>query len=170
MNSEASKGSKIKKCTKVAIGTVATIGICALVFSGLTQSVKAAVVNKTDTIQTAYSSTAGKESSVPPDYEKTAYQVKFQNSADKPTAKDMSGEEAAELGAQKLSKLFGVDLKGKTIEMSYIAATSDQRRAVWMGCVKYDKDLYYWFTVDAVTGEFYATEKSNQYTILIRTG
>ncbi|KNF09082.1 hypothetical protein CLPU_4c01280 [Gottschalkia purinilytica] len=163
------KGSNLKK---VVIGTVAAIGTCTLSFSGLTQSVKAEVVNKTKIIPTAYSSSVSKvkKSVVPLGYVKATYNVEIGEYSEKPTAKDMSAEEAAELGAQNLWKIFGVDLSGKTIEMTYSAATSDQPRAQWEGIITIDENLLYSFTVDSVTGEHRSTSQSRYWTGNINVG
>jgi hypothetical protein len=96
-------------------------------------------------------------SGTPADYVKADYQVKLAQNSEAPTAKDMSEEEAAEKGAQNLWKLFAVALDGKTIEMSYHAASARQPRAEWEGTVTIDESQSYWFTVDAVTDEYRTT-------------
>lgn len=162
----------INNLKKIAIGTVAAIGICTLSFSGMTNSAKAAVVNKTESIPTTYSTTASNvnESKVPSGYVKTDYKVKISEYSVRPTAKDMSAEDAAELGAQDIWKLFGVDMNGKTIEMRYSAVSSVQPRANWEGVVTFDKNLNYWFTVDAITGEYGTTGQNKYWSENIDTG
>lgn len=153
MNSKMVNLSQLKK---VALGTVALIGICALVFSGITQVAKASLVNQTKTIPTTYSTTVShaKQHELPEGYVKAAYQVKLSEHSDKPSAKDMSMEEAAELGVQNLWRFFKVNLDGKTIEMSYSATSSFNPRAEWEGIILIDKIPSYSFLVDAVTGEY----------------
>jgi cell division septation protein DedD len=58
MIAEAPNSSKLKK---IVIGTVVTLGICALTFSGLTQSVRAEAGNETDNLPAVSSSTDSKE-------------------------------------------------------------------------------------------------------------
>jgi len=161
MNIKMTNGSNIKK---VAIGTVAAIGICALSFSAMTNLAKAAVVNKTEVIPTTYSATVSNanESKVPSGYAKADYKVKISEYSSKPTEKDMSAEAAAELGAQDIWKLFKPDMSGKTIQMCYNAVTTTQPRAQWEGVITVDKNLNYWFSVDAITGE-YQTTGQNKY-------
>ncbi|NLK52525.1 MAG: hypothetical protein GX295_08795 [Syntrophomonadaceae bacterium] len=169
MNWKTVNGSNLKQ---IAVGTVAIITICALTSCGLMQVAKGAIVNKTEIIPTTYPSTVSdaRQYGVPTGYVKTAYQVKLADSTDKPTAKDMSAEEAAELGAQNLWRLFGVNMDGKTVEMTYRPATAVQPRAEWMGSVTFDENLDYWFVVDAITGEYRSTHKSKYWNENINTG
>lgn len=157
---------------KVVIGTVVAIGLCTLAFSGLTNSVKAAVVNKSEVIPTTYSATASdvKKSDVPKGYVKADYKVKLTESANKSTTKDISAEAAAELGVQDLWRLFGVDISGKTIEMTYHAVSSTQLRAQWLGMITVDKNLSYWFLVDAITGEHQTTGQNKYWSGDINVG
>ena len=157
------KKFNINNLSRVVIGTVVAIGLCTLTFSGLTNSVKAAAVNKTEVIATTYSAaTDTKESAVPQGYVKADYKVELTNSARRSTTKDMSAEAAAELGVQDLWRLFGVDMSGKTIEMTYQTVSPAQLRAQWKGIVTFDKNLNYWFTIDAITGE-HQTTGQNKY-------
>ncbi len=139
--------------SKVVIGTVVAIGICTLTFSSMTKSVKAAVVNKTEIIPTTYSTTASDAKDVLKGYVKAAYKVTISKISCKTTKNDISAEAAAELGAQDLWRLFGVDMNGKTIEMTYHSVSSTQLRAEWLGMISVNKKLSYWFLIDAVTGE-----------------
>ncbi|MHB8063821.1 MAG: Rossmann-fold NAD(P)-binding domain-containing protein [Ruminiclostridium sp.] len=155
------KTDNVNDFKKVVVGTIAAIGICVLSFSGLTNSAKAALVNKTESIPTTYSSTASevKESGVPKGYVKADYHVKLLEFSDKPTVKDISAEAAAEFGAQDLWRLFGADLNDKTIQMCYNVVSSDMPRAEWTGLINVNENLCYGFMVDAVTGEVCSTSK-----------
>lgn len=166
------KKVNIKNLKKVLVGTVAAIGICTMSFIGITNSVKAVVVNKTEIISTKYSATDStlKDSNVPNGYVKAEYQVVLSKYSAKTTSKDMSAQAAAELGVQDLWRLFGVDMNGKTVEMCYTAASSTQPRALWEGIITIDKNLNYWFTVDAITGEHQTTGQNKYWSSDINVG
>ncbi|MGS0763766.1 hypothetical protein [Syntrophomonas curvata] len=169
MNSKTASFSQLKK---VALGTAAIIGICALVFSGITQVAKASLVNQTNTIPTAYSTTGShsEQHAIPEGYAKASYQVKLSEFSGRPGDKDMSMEEAAELGAQNLWRFFKVNLDGKTIEMSYTANSSFNPRAEWMGIIFNGEVPSYSFLVDAVTGEYRAVGQSKYWSGDINVG
>jgi hypothetical protein len=157
------KSSNTGNIKKIAIGTVSAIGICALTFSIFTNTAQSAVINKTESIPTVYqASSASIKPNTPKGYVKASYKVKLAESARKSTAKDMPAKDAAEIGAQDIWKLFGADLNGKTIEMSYNQVTDTQLRAQWQGEINIKKNLSYWFTVDAITGENLTTAQ-NKY-------
>lgn len=78
----------------------------------------------------------------------------------KPTSADLTREQAAELGVPELYRIFGLDLNGKVIEMTYHPAQNGHR-ATWSGYwwpdgKKSSSEAYvqlYSFCLDAVTGE-----------------
>ena len=152
MNIKLANDNKVKK---VIIGTVAAIGICTLSFVGISQTVKAAAVNKTEVVPTTYSAIVSnvQDSNVPEGYVKANYKLELSKYSTTPATKSISAEAAAELGAQDLWRLFGVDMNNKTIEMCYQAVSPTMPRAKWEGIINIDKNLNYWFTVDAITGE-----------------
>ncbi|HCF71518.1 MAG TPA: hypothetical protein DER33_08055 [Syntrophomonas sp.] len=159
------KGENLTQLKKAACGTIAVIGICALVFGGITQAAKASLVNQTETIPNTYSAigSPGRQHEIPAGYVKAAYQVKLSEHSGKPGAKDMSMEEAAELGAQNLWRFFGVNLDEKTIEMTYTANSSFNPRAEWEGIIFIDKIPSYSFLLDAVTGEYRSIQQSKYW-------
>lgn len=149
------------------------VGASTVAFQGLTQVVMAAENNRVTVLPTTYptsvsSPAAVPESGVPDGYTKPTYTV-VTNSLEfyqknKPTANDISQEEAAEFGVQALWSVYGLDLNGKTVEMGYRPAEGSTR-AKWVGDYWVDGQKgpdhpLYTFTVDAVTGEvnsvFYA--------------
>lgn len=153
-----------KEFGKLAISTFAIIGTCTMLFSGITEMVMATEIGKTETVFTNYSSTssASAKKLVPKGYVKANYKVvsdplEYYNDK-KPTAKDLTQEQAAELGAQLLWELFGVDLDKATIYMGYDLGTETFPRAFWSGDVRFGDtrkpgETSYSFMIDAMTGE-----------------
>ncbi|MFO1446226.1 hypothetical protein KDN24_24085 [Bacillus sp. Bva_UNVM-123] len=145
------KGNEMKK---LIFGSVGAITVTTLVFCGISQSVKAVEVNKTQVVPTSYSIPYANtdNSRVPKDYVKKDYKVELVGE-DKPTVNDLKMEEAAELASQNLWEVFKVDLNGKTLKMTYNPASSTQQRAIWEANVEINDMLSYAFQLDAVTGE-----------------
>lgn len=148
---------------------VAILGGSTMAFQGFTKIATAAEYNKTSIVPTSYNvstETSVKESKdiVPKGYQKANYTVRDINLEyyrDKePTSKDISKEEAAELGAQALWSVFGINLEGQVIEMGYQPVRDDSDeftypRAMWEGSIfinGYGKGSH-GFEIDAVTGE-----------------
>lgn len=168
MNSKSINFSQLKK---IALGTVAAIGICTLVFSGISQVVEASAVNQTKTIPTKYSEPINQTQAnqAPAGYVKAAYQTKLSEFSGQPGIQDLSLEKAAEIGAQNLWRFFGVDLTGKTIDMSYYTP-SDSPRAQWEGIVFINKVPSYSFSIDAITGEYRTVGQEKYWSGNINTG
>lgn len=145
---------KISNVKKLAVGTAAAIGLSTLGFGALTQSAQAAEIDKTLSVPTTYLSTISdvNKVTIPDGYVKANYQIKIDGSA-KPSEKEITAEKAAELGAQDLWRIFNAGLSNKTIEMSYAAVNEHNPRAEWCGVIKVDNNLYYLFSIDALTGE-----------------
>jgi len=166
MNQKTEKRkSGIFKTLLIAAIMVATVTGA---FYGTTQVAAAAENNKVTTLPTAYPISVStpatpEQAQAPEGYVKPAYTI-VDNSLEyyrdkKPTANDISKEEAAEVGVQALWSVFGLDLNGKTIEMGYEPA-QDMVRAKWSGEYWIDGQSgpdhpMYRFTVDAITGEIY---------------
>lgn len=137
------------------------IALCTLLFNGLTEAVAKAELKKTEAIPQSNEATSpvGDKNQVPPGYQRANYQVKDDPLVtEHPTSKDLSKEEAAELGAQMIWQLFGVDLQNATMYMGYSAGTETFPRAFWSGDIRFGasrtpQDPCYTFMVDAVTGE-----------------
>lgn len=145
---------------KIILEAFAVITAVTLLFSVLTESVLAKEIKKVEVVPTSYNVTpiSTKENSIPDGYTKANYTVVADPLVNnKPTSKDMTMEEAAEIGAQRLWEIWGIDLDGATIYMSYEPVREDSPRATWSGDVRFgprtpETDGYY-VTVDAVTGE-----------------
>lgn len=134
--------------------TIAVIGVCTLVFAGITQTASSALTNQTSTVAALNAQNySGSTQNIPDGYVKADYKVELGQYSKQATAKDISKEGAAEIGARNLWKLFGLDLSGQTIEMTYNPATSTNLRADWAGMVTINKNHFYAFDIDAVTGE-----------------
>lgn len=165
MKTNSSKGKHVKSTIFAA---ALLIGASTMVFQGMTQTAMAAECNKTNTIPTTYASYAKKSSSVqsiiPKGYKKANYTVKDSDleyyKALKPTSKDMSKNDAAEIGAQALWSVYRVNLEGQIVEMGYQPATNDLPRSRWHGDVLINGKLGYDFDVDSVTGELFSVTRS----------
>ncbi|WP_159882045.1 hypothetical protein [Paenibacillus puerhi] len=151
------RGNEMKT---IVLGSVAAIAAATLVFGVLSQTVKGAESAKTQAVPTRYSIpyTGAGNSDLPPDYVKKEYQVKLVGK-DQPTVNDLKLEEAAELAAQQLWRVFAVDLSDRTLEMTYNPASTTQQRAIWSVAVKISDTLLYEYALDAVTGEHHLVAK-----------
>jgi hypothetical protein len=162
-----------KELRRLALETAAVIGICALVFAGVTQAAFSAATNQTATVPAAYStpaSNASSNSGIPAGYVKVDYKLQLGPYSSQPAVESISEEEAAERGARDLWRVFNLDLSGKTIEMTYNKVTSTQPRADWAGIVTIDKNLSYFFSIDAITGEVRGTHKDKYWNEGVNTG
>lgn len=168
MNQKMNRNTENKKESgKTILEAFAVITAVTLLFSVLTESVLAKEIKKVEVVPTSYNVTpiSTKENSVPDGYTKANYTVVADPLVNnKPTSKDMTMEEAAEIGAQRLWEIWGVDLDGATIYMSYEPVREDSPRATWSGDVRFgprtpETDGYY-VTIDAITGEPFIASKS----------
>ena len=151
------KGSEMKK---MVFGSVGAIAVATIVFSGIGQTSKALEMSKTKAVPTSYSIPYTKpfNSNVPADDVKKDYKIKFVGQA-QPTVNDMKLEEAAELASKNLWRIFQVDLKEKTLEMTYYPISTTRLRPKWNVSVEINDSLVYHYTLDAVTGENHWVEK-----------
>lgn len=165
-NSSGKKGVR-----NAVLAAVAVIAVSAALFQGLTMMASAAEYKKTDkvptsydtavssSVQTASGSSSQAPNNLPEGYKKANYTVKDNNldffRKQKPTAKDISKEVAAENGVQGLWVYFGLSLEGQKIEMGYLPSNNKTTRTEWLGDVYIDGNTKpaYNFAVDAVTGE-----------------
>lgn len=160
-----------KETRTIVLGSIAAIAAATIVFGGISQTVKAVEVGKTEWVPTSYSVpyTEAVNDNAPEGYVKQEYDVKFVGE-DQPTANDMKMEEAAELASQNWWRIFQVDLSGRTLEMTYNPIRTTQLRAIWSVNVKIDDQLSYEFALDAVTGENHSIAKRAYHHADIREG
>lgn len=92
-----------------------------------------------------------------------------------PTDTDLTMEEAAEAGAQYLRNIFGLDLEGAYVYMTYDPGTETFPRAFWSGDVLFQKEqtpesTRWTYIVDAVTGELFNIGHSRQLAVSVSLG
>lgn len=167
MKTNKQEGKNLKKTVMAA---TLIIGASTMMFQGLTQVAVAAVYNKTDTIPTSYVACAKGAFQVilPEGYTKANYKVGtidleyYKNNV--PTEKDLTKEDAAELAAQYIWQVYGVDLEGQTIEMGYDTNTEVNPHPKWDADVFMKGQGYhegyrvklYEVIIDSVTGELFS--------------
>lgn len=164
---------RIKKSPRgkvTVFAAVGAIGVATLLYSGVTAVAANAALSEQRDIPTTYSLPSITEISAQPIAklpDNNAATRKFtitDNSLEyyrdkKPTANDITREQAADIGMKELEKVFGVNLTGKTVAMAYDPA-EDGMRAQWSGefLIKGDWKTGegYSFSVDSVTGELHS--------------
>ena len=92
-----------------------------------------------------------------------------------PTDTDLTMEEAAEAGRQYLGNLFGLDLEGAYVYMSYNPGTETFPRAFWSGDVLFQKEqkpesTRWTYMIDAVTGELFNICYARQLDVKVSLG
>lgn len=154
--------SERKSLKRTMLAGALVIGASTFVFQGFIGAATATELQKTNTVPTSYAnhafaSSQAAKNSLSDGYQKANYTVRdialeyFQNQT--PTSADMPKEDAAEIGAQALWAVFGLNLEGQVIEMGYQPATENLPRANWYADVLIDGKRSYSFSVDSVTGE-----------------
>ena len=89
-----------------------------------------------------------------------------------PTDMDLTMEEAAQAGARYLKNIYGLDLEGAYVYMSYYPGTETFPRAFWSGDVLFQKEqtpesTRWTYMIDAVTGEMFTIDHSRQLEISV---
>lgn len=148
------------------------IGGITAAFHGFTAAAVAAEDQKVQVVPTSYSMDGliSLASSSKPEQPKANYTVGdnpleyYQDK--KPTAADISRDEAAAIGAKALQDVFQIDLNGKKLVMGYNPADGDYR-AYWSGETE---DLAYFFDVDALTGEVMGVQLSRTLSGNVQAG
>jgi len=153
------EGNSLKKTILTA---VVTIGTTAILFQGVTLAGTEAVLKKTNTIPTSYANFTDSlpqaaPNSLPEGYTKANYTVGAINNEwyrnQMPTSKDMTKEDASEIGARALWEIFDLNLEGQVIEMGYQQPSEGYSRSVWTAEVLINNEKSYYFSLDSVTGE-----------------
>lgn len=165
-----------KGLNKTAAAALAMIGTSALVFGWFSQSVLAADLDAPQTIPTSYTAGAPVDVGTPEGYVKTNYTTISDPLCPETAGPEaLSAEQAAELGAQALWQLYGVNLEGATIYMGYSSGTETFPRAFWSGDVRFGPERTpqnpgYDFMLDAVTGERFSAAWGRQLDVTVPLG
>lgn len=158
---------KQKNIIKLTAATFAIIGAGTIFFNSAAEMTLAANNGKVETVPTSYQVSDSLETSLPKpqvtgkDSKKANYSVSMDSlNTGTPTDVDLTMEEAAEVGAGYLSGIFGLDLEGAYVYMSYDPGTETFPRAFWTGNVLFQKEQTHestsWsYMIDAVTGELF---------------
>ncbi len=161
-----------KKIVILAAATIAVIGAGATLFNTAAETVMAAKAGQMERIPTSYQVSDfqvlyGSEASSSASERKEAAgtAVNYQVSMDSlnkgtPREMDLTMEEAAEAGGQYLRDIFGLDLEGAYVYMSYCPGTETFPRAFWSADISFEQErkiesTRWFFMVDAVTGELF---------------
>ena len=163
---------KQKNILKMTAATFAIIGAGTILFNSAAEVTLAANNGKVEKVPTSYQVADSLETTVPKvtengrDQESSSVKkVNYTLSMDDlntgtPTDTDLTMEEAAEAGAAYLKKIFGVDLEGAYVYMSYYPGTETFPRAFWSADVLFQKEqtpesTRWTYMIDAVTGELF---------------
>lgn len=163
---------KQKNILKLTAATFAIIGAGTILFNSAAEVTLAANNGKVEKVPTSYQVADSLETTVPKvtengrDQESSSVKkVNYTLSMDDlntgtPTDTDLTMEEAAEAGAAYLKKIFGVDLEGAYVYMSYYPGTETFPRAFWSADVLFQKEqtpesTRWTYMIDAVTGELF---------------
>lgn len=144
---------------KSILAAAMIIGASTILFQGFTQAAAESKYNKTNIIPTSYANEMAQDS-LPAGYKKGKFTLRaidleyYRNQM--PTSKDISRQDAAEIGALALWSVYGLSLEGQVVEIGYEQATDSIPRSRWYADVLIDKERSYYFEVDSVTGELFA--------------
>lgn len=159
----------------LALGLALT-GICSVLFYGISSSVLAMELNKTETIPTVYPVSAKEktEITVPPANFTLLDDALIESHEAK--SNELTKKEAAQTGVAMVEKLFGLDLDGAYVYMGYYEATEDFPRNSWSADIRLSdkerkpEDTSYSFSLDAVTGEIFTVSGSRTLNIKTELG
>lgn len=148
------KRSELHVLRKSAMGAAAIMLTTAAIFGTMVQTVKASELSNSETVKTEY---AAKPTAAADDSFQIDYTVLTEAGSPQADANAVTAEEAAKTGVQDLKRLFGMDSKGRTINMYYCPIGETSVRAEWLGNVSGSGNIEYYFSVDAVTGNISST-------------
>ena len=170
---------KQKNILKLTAATLAIIGAGTILFYSAAEVTLAANAKKTETIPTSYQVPDNPETALPAPQEKeeNSEKINYSVSMDSlntgtPTDMDLTMEEAAQAGARYLKNIYGLDLEGAYVYMSYYPGTETFPRAFWSGDVLFQKEqtpesTRWTYMIDAVTGEMFTIDHSRQLEISV---
>lgn len=187
---------KQKNILKLTAATFAIIGAGTILFNSAAEMALAANDGKVEKVPTTYQVWNSPEKVLPQSVEKAEEEekegekeetkneetgkVNYTVSMDSlntgtPTDTDLTMEEAAEVGAQYLHKVFGLDLEGAYVYMSYTPGTETFPRPFWSGDVLFQKEqtpesTRWTYMIDAVTGELFNIGHGRQLEVSVPLG
>lgn len=178
---------KQKNILKLTAATFAIIGAGTILFNSAAEVTLAANNGKVEKVPTSYQVADSLETTVPKvtedDSAKVSSSVKKVNytlsmddlNTGTPTDTDLTMEEAAEAGRQYLENIFGLDLEGAYVYMSYEPGTETFPRAFWVGDVLFEKEqkpesTRWTYLIDAVTGELFNIGHDRQLDVTVPLG
>lgn len=184
---------KQKNILKLTAATAAIIGAGTILFYAASEVTLAANVGKVETVATTYRVPDSSETALPVREEKKEKEeeqkaekqvekgtVNYTLSMDSlntgtPADTDLTMEEAAEIGAGYLKEIFGLDLDGAYVYMSYYPGTQTFPRPFWSADVLFEKEqkpesTRWDYMVDAVTGELFNISHGRQLGVNVPLG
>lgn len=172
-----------KNILKLAAATFAIIGAGTILFNSAAEMTLAVNNGKVEKVPATYQVSDSPETTMPKvtengkDIENSSARVNYKLSMDSlntgtPTDTDLTMEEAAEAGAQYLRNIFGLDLEGAYVYMSYDPGTETFPRAFWAGDVLFQKEkkpesTRWTYMIDAVTGELFNIGHDRQLDVTV---
>lgn len=173
---------KQKNILKVTAAAIAIIGAGTILFYAASEVTLAANDGKVEKVPTTYQVADSLDTTVPMAAESGEEKETGKETAketvnytlclddlntETPTDTDLTMEEAAEIGTQKLKDIFGLDAEGAYVYMSYCSGTETFPRPFWYGDVLFEKEkrpesTSWYYSMDAVTGELFTIGYSRQ--------
>lgn len=173
---------KQKNILRLTAATLSIIGAGTLLFNSAAEMALAANNGKVEKVPTTYQVSDSLETVLPESEtkEEGGKKVNYFVSMDSlntgtPTDTDLTMEEAAEAGSQYLKNIFGLDLEGAYVYMSYYPGTETFPRAFWSGDVLFEKEqtpesTRWTYMMDAVTGELFNIGYGRQLDVSVSLG
>lgn len=186
---------KQKNMLKLTAATLAIIGAGTIAFHLASEVTLAANEGKVEKVATTYQVPDSSQTALPADGEKERKEesqektkekkdegktINYQLSMDDlntgtPADTDLTMEEAAEIGAGYLKEIYGLDLDGAYVYMSYYPGTETFPRPFWSADVLFEKEqkpesTRWDYMVDAVTGELFDISHARQLGVSVPLG
>lgn len=177
---------KQKNILKLIAATFAIIGAGTILFNSAAEVTLAANSGKVEKVPTSYQvadrleAASSKVTEGGQDKESGSEKANYTLSMDSlnngtPTDTDLTMEEAAETGVQYLKDIYGLDLEGAYVYMSYFPGTETFPRAFWSEDVLFQKEqkpesTRWTYMIDAVTGELFNIGYGRQLDVSVPLG
>ena len=164
-----------KNTLKWTGATFAIMGAGLMLFNSAAEMALGANNGKMEKVPTSYQVSNGLETTLTKEEssEKVNYFVSMDSlNIGTPTDTDLAMEEAAKAGNQYLKDIFGLDLEGAYVYMSYYPGTATFPRAFWSGDVLFEKEqkpesTRWTYMIDAVTGELFNISYGRQLDVSV---